>query len=231
MFVKLGVLVAIVLAIIALILNFTGVGPEGPAGPQGEAGPEGPAGPQGVAGPAGPAGPQGVAGPEGPAGTAGPQGVAGPAGTAGPRGVAGPAGPPGASRQIVVGEEAQALIDIYVEYGVEPIGDYEYISSIVPIYGDVFNTIWRAKLGQTVIISGSSFPPDTRVIITICEENYRWDEVLTNDCGAFITEIDIPIWVSIGPVSVKAWIDLDNDGILEEENGEKQASWPLYIYQ
>jgi hypothetical protein len=80
------------------------VGPEGPAGPQGEAGaagPEGPAGPQGEAGaagpegPAGPAGPQGEAGAEGPAGPEGPQGEAGPAGPEGPQGEAGPTGPEG----------------------------------------------------------------------------------------------------------------------------------------
>jgi hypothetical protein len=228
MFVKLGVLVAIVLAIIALILSSTGAGPEGPAGPQGVTGPEGPAGSQGATGPEGPAGPQGVAGPEGPPGS---QGVAGPEGPPGPEGEAGPEGPPGASRQIVVGEETHALVDIYVEYGDGQIGDYEYVSTIMPIYSDIYRIIWRAQIGQTVVVSGSSFPPDTRVIITICKVNSKWDDVITNACGAFITEIDIPIWVSLGSVSVKAWIDLDNDGILEEENGEKQASWPLYIYR
>jgi photosystem II stability/assembly factor-like uncharacterized protein len=35
--------------------------------------------------------------------------------------------------------------------------------------------------------------------------------------------------VSTDDVSVKAWIDLNGDGILED--GEMQASWPLYIYE
>ena len=51
-----------------------GVGPQVPAGPQGETGPQGPAGPQGETGPQGPAGPQG---PQGPQGGVGPQGSAG----------------------------------------------------------------------------------------------------------------------------------------------------------
>jgi hypothetical protein len=227
MFVKLGVLAAIVLAVIAILISSVVAGPEGPAGPQGVAGPEGPVGPQGVAGLRGPAGPQGVAGPEGPAG---PQGVAGLRGPAGPQGAAGPQGLPGSSRQIVVGEETRTLLDIQVEYGDEPIGSYQYVSSVVPVYGEAFHTIWRARRGQTVVIKGSSFPPDTEVIITICEENLKWTHVVTNDCGAFnIDDIDIPVWASLGPISVKAWIDLDNDGILEEENREKQASWPLHI--
>lgn len=56
-------------------------GPQGPAGPQGEAGPRGEAGPQGPAGPRGEAGSQGPAGPRG---EAGPQGEVGPQGPAGP---------------------------------------------------------------------------------------------------------------------------------------------------
>ncbi len=86
------------------------VGPQGPAGPQGNpgiAGPQGPAGPQGnpgIAGPQGPAGPQGdpgIAGAQGPAGPQGDPGIAGAQGPAGPQGdpgiagAQGPAGPQG----------------------------------------------------------------------------------------------------------------------------------------
>lgn len=74
-----------------------GVGPQGPAGPQGEAGPVGPQGPQGEIGPAGATGPQGETGPAGPQGALGPMGPQGPAGEAGPAGPQGPAGPTGAT--------------------------------------------------------------------------------------------------------------------------------------
>jgi collagen triple helix repeat protein len=65
------------------------VGPQGPAGPQGEKGLQGPAGPQGEQGlvgqigSQGPAGPQGEKGPQGPVGLQGLQGEQGPAGPAG----------------------------------------------------------------------------------------------------------------------------------------------------
>lgn len=58
-------------------------GPEGPAGPKGEAGPRGPEGPAGPKGEAGPQGPEGPAGPEGEAGPRGPQGIQGPKGDTG----------------------------------------------------------------------------------------------------------------------------------------------------
>ena len=72
--------------------------------------------------------------------------------------------------------------------------------------------------------------PDIQVIITICEGHLKWDDVVTNDCGAFIEEVDVPHWVNNGAVSVKAWIDLNGNGSLEEEMGENQASWPLDIH-
>lgn len=56
------------------------VGPQGPAGPKGEAGPQGPAGPRGDPGETGPAGPPGKTGAQGPAG---PKGETGPQGKAG----------------------------------------------------------------------------------------------------------------------------------------------------
>jgi hypothetical protein len=212
-FVKLGVILAIIIAIIALILSATLPGPQGETGPQGEPGP------QGVAGQQGPQGLQGPTGPEGPAG---------------PTGLQGPAVPPGlteAPKQIVVGEKARTLVDIIIEYGAEPIGNQKYVSNIIPVYGEAYYTIWRAKRGQYVVIKGSSFTPGDEVIITICEENRVWDAVVANECGAFDLEnIIVPSWVSLGPVSVKAWIDLNGNNILEEEKGEKKASWPLEIY-
>lgn len=213
MLVKLGVCVAIILAIIALLLVNLVPGPPGPTGPQGEVGPVGPMGQAGPAGPMGQAGPVGQQGPVGPQGPQGPQGL------------------PGASRQVVVGEQTRTLVDIIVEYGVDPIGDHQYVSSIQPVYGEAFHTIWKARRGQSVVIKGASFPPNAKVIITICKENRKWDETIANECGAFnIDNINIPSLTSSGPVSVKAWIDLDGNGILEEEKGEKQASWPLNIY-
>jgi hypothetical protein len=73
-------------------------GLQGPQGPQGDVGPQGPTGPQGDIGPQGPAGPQGEIGPQGdigPQGPAGPQGGIGPQGPAGPQGDIGPQGPAG----------------------------------------------------------------------------------------------------------------------------------------
>ena len=32
-------------------------------------------------------------------------------------------------------------------------------------------------------------------------------------------------------ITVKAWIDLDGDGVLEEDNGELQATYPLRVYR
>lgn len=216
MLVRLGVIIAIVIAIIALILSAALPGPQGETGPQGEPGL------QGVAGPQGSQGLQGSTGPEGPVG---PTGLQGPAG---------PQGPPGLTevpKQIVVGEKVRTLVDIIIEYGLEPIGNEKFVSNIIPVYGEAYNTIWRAKRGQYVVIKGSSFTPGDEVIITICEENRVWDAVVANKCGAFdIENLIVPSWVSLGPVSVKAWIDLNGNNILEEEKGEKKASWPLEIY-
>jgi Collagen triple helix repeat (20 copies) len=62
-------------------ISWNEIGPEGPAGPQGEQGPAGVAGPQGEQGPAGVAGPQGEQGPAGPTYVA--TGLVGPDGTVG----------------------------------------------------------------------------------------------------------------------------------------------------
>lgn len=61
-----------------------GVGPQGPAGPQGEPGPVGPQGPKGDTGEQGPKGDKGDTGAEGPQGPKGDTGEQGPQGPAGP---------------------------------------------------------------------------------------------------------------------------------------------------
>jgi hypothetical protein len=124
----------------------------------------------------------------------------------------------------------RSLVDIQVQTAFDPVGDHEYISGVVPIFGTAYHTIWRASRGQLVQILGSSFPARTEVIITVGTDNRRWIDDVTNSDGAFhVEDIPIPSWVSTGPVSVRAWIDLDGDGSLEEEDGEEQASWPLRI--
>ena len=177
-------------------------------------------------------GPQGLPGPQGIQGIPGPEGAEGPPGPQGPigvRGQVGPQGPPGPTRQIVVGERTKILVNIDAVYGYDPVGDHQYISDISTTYDETFHAILRASRQQFVLIGGSSFPPGAEIIITICEGNKVWDKVIANDCGAFEIERVFPHWVSVGLVSVNAWIDLNNNELLEEEDGEKQASWPLYI--
>ena len=158
-----------------------------------------------VQGPRGLVGPQGPTGLQGPVGPQGPEGPAGLQGSAGARGPAGPEGPPGPKCQIVVGKE--------FEYGV---GQVDFVA------------IWKAYIGDPVVVMGSGFPPNATVIITSCENNRFWGEVTVNDCGAFRLSRNIPTGVKTAdPISVKAWIDLDDDGNLEEKDGELQASWPL----
>ncbi len=52
--------IAAILAVVALVINFVIPGPAGPTGPQGEQGIQGIQGPQGSVGPAGPTGPSGL---------------------------------------------------------------------------------------------------------------------------------------------------------------------------
>jgi len=155
-----------------------------------------------VVGCAGPAGPQGPEGPVGPAGPAGPQGPAGPAGPAGPQG---PQGDPGPTRQIVVTWDPQ---------------DY---------WGWSYFAVVEAMPGQSIRIKGACFDPGDIVIITICKDNLILvEEVIANDCGAFEVYAVVPR-IPLGPVSVRAWIDVDGDGIFEK--GELQACWPLDIVE
>lgn len=188
--------VFIALTIIAIVL----VPVAGCAGPQGEQGPIGPAGPQG---PAGTEGPQGPAGPTGPQGPEGPEGLEGPQG---PAGTEGPQGPPGPVRQIVVTWDPH---DQYLFFGP--------MSALTTV---------EAYPGQSIRIKGACFDPGEIVILTICEDDLFLAEAIANDCGAFEVFAVLPGAppLSYGPVSVKAWIDSDGDGIYE-----LQACWPLDI--
>lgn len=160
-----------------------------------------------VQGPRGLVGPQGPTGLQGPVGPQGPEGPAGPQGPTGARGPAGPEGLPGPTRQIVVGKE--------FEYGV---GQVDFVA------------IWQAYIGDPVVVMGSGFPPDATVIITSCDTDRVWGEKVANSCGAFQLSVKIPSKVTTTKsISVKAWIDLDDDGNLEEKDGELQASWPLRV--
>ncbi len=126
----------------------------------------------------------------------------------GPEGLQGPVGPQGlVGPHIVIGSKTG-------------VGDAEYV------------TVWRAEIGESVTILGSGFTPDAIVTITSCEENRYWGEKEVNTCGAFRLKTDIPPRVKADEtITVKAWIDLDGDGVLEEDNGELQATYPLRVYR
>ena len=186
-------------------------------------------GPQGVAGPTGP---QGPVGPQGPAGT---QGLAGPAGPQGPEGPTGPQGPMAPARQLTIGVERLVSYVTNIRKA-----NYDDIDDGLPGFSYVFDVrvdseyeydvVWRASRGQDVIILGAGFPEGERVTITIGEDNREWTRRAANDFGAFRIDQNIPSWVSTGTtVSIKAWIDLNGNGRLEETKGEFQACWPLYI--
>lgn len=156
-----------------------------------------------VQGPPGPTGATGPAGPVGPAGPAGPQGPEG------PEGPQGPLGPTQPMPTIVIGSSRGA-------------GAAEWVA------------IWRAEIGERVTIVGSGFTPGATVTITSCEKDVDWGENVVNDCGGFRLSRGVPPRVQAGEgdtVTVKAWIDLDGDGVLEEDNGELQATYPLRVYR
>ncbi len=162
---------------------------------------QGPAGPQGGQGPQGepgPAGPQGEQGPQGEPGPAGPQGPAGPEGPAGPMGPAGSMGP---NAQIVVVDDTGYAV-CYIATG--------DVSYLVNVYG-------------------SNFFPGDRVNLTMCEDDtVLAEDILVNDCGAFVASATITWPTPTQPFAVKAWVD-DGDGVFDA--GDKLwASWPLSIY-
>jgi hypothetical protein len=193
-------------------------------------------GPQGPAGPAGPQGEKGERGPMGPPGESGLRGPAGPEGPPGPEGPEGPAGPAGTTADIVVYR--------WYEYDY-PFG---YATTEIP-----FNDIDWEDIG----ISGSCFPPNEDVTITICDEHYVIAEALTNDCGAFDVRASVVFhWSSWmeeyyygywepwlwDTVSVEAWVNARTTLVETVEpwegfevqvrkvtSGDMMANWPLYL--
>jgi len=189
----------------------------------------GPAGAQGPTGLAGPAGAQGPTGPAGPAGQPGPVGLQGTAGSQGPRGFPGPA------RQLVIGVEREiSTVTDFLERSYDDPADglpgFSYVYDITLDTQYEYNVIWRTQRGQSVSILGANFPSGDEVTVTIGEDNRVWFTQTVNVFGAFRVSKSIPSWVDNNvTVSVIAWIDLDENDELEEEEGELQACWPLYI--
>jgi len=162
-------------------------------------------GPAGLQGEPGAMGPQGPAGPQGEPGAMGLQGPAGPQGPTGPQGLRGLQGLPGPTRQIVVTRD-------YDEYGA-----YSYFAIV------------EAMRGQRIRIIGAGFELDDIVTISICKDDIVLvKEVDVNKCGAFEVSKRIPSDVSLGPVSVRAWLNASISGD-EVIDGDLQACWPLNI--
>jgi hypothetical protein len=135
----------------------------------------------------------------------GPQEPAGPQGPEGPMGPRGLQGPPGSARCIMVGKETE-------------VAEVEDVA------------IWRAYIGDRVVIMGAGFLPDRYVTITSGGRNRVWGEAVSNSDGAFRLNMTIPSWVDTArPSTIRAWVDLDNDGDLEEGAGELRACWPLRV--
>ena len=196
----------------------------------------------GTSGGQGPAGPQGEKGERGPMG---PPGPAGPMGLRGPVGPAGPPGPPGSDAsvpldaQIVVGQQLEVITGLMVTteaVGVTGTTD-TVVTAVTPVTTTTFNTIWLATPGQDVVIKGSGFDDvvGETVVISICEDNLYWEEVIVNECGAFEIDTTVPTDISLGPVSVRAWVDayvrerVGEDGS-EVVDGVMYANWPLEIF-
>jgi hypothetical protein len=88
----------------------------------------------------------------------------------------------------------------------------------------------EAQPSMPVRIKGAGFLPGEVVVLTVCEQNTVLAVVTANSCGAFQTYGILPSDLAVGSViSVNAWVDLNDNGILETANGEFQACWPLDI--
>ena len=165
------------------------------------------------------------------AGCQGPQGIPGPTGSQGPAGPAGPA------RQLVIGVENPVsnvtnVLKANYDDPDDGLPGFSYVYEVRTDSEYEYNVIWRASRGQDVVILGANFPTDETAIVTISEdgENRQWFSQKVNDFGAFRVSKPIPSWVNTNiTVSVIAWVDLNGNGDLEEEDGELQACWPLYI--
>ena len=111
------------------------------------------------------------------------------------------------------------------------------VTAVTPVTTTTFNTIWLATPGQDVVIKGSGFDDvvGETVVISICEDNLYWEEVIVNECGAFEIDTTVPTDISLGPVSVRAWVDayvrerVGEDGS-EVVDGVMYANWPLEIF-
>lgn len=180
-------------------------------------------GPQGATGATGPAGPQGLAGP------AGPQGAVGPQGPVGPQGL------PGQTRQMTIGIERRVsnvsnVLKTTYDDPDDGLPAFTYVYDVRVDSEYEYGVIWRASRGQSVVILGAGFPVGKKVIVTMGEDNREWARQTVNDFGAFRIDEDVPKWVSTSiTVSVRAWVDLNKNSELEEDEGELQACWPLYI--
>jgi len=158
-------------------------------------------------------------------------GLQGPAGPQGPRGLPGPA------RQLVIGVEQQiSEVSNIVKGNYDDLADglpgFSYVSDVQLETQYEYNVIWTASRGQSVVILAANFPSDEKTIVTISEDgdNREWFSQTVNEFGAFRVSKSIPSWVNTKiTVSVIAWVDLNGNGDLEEEEGELQACWPLYI--
>ncbi len=161
----------------------------------------------GCAGAAGPPGPQGPAGPQGSSGAPGPQGPVGPQGPEGeegPPGEQGPQGVPGPTRQIVV------------TWDLHDWGPFSYLATV------------EVMPEQDVRIKGAGFDRGDIITISICKNDLVWvEEITANSCGAFEEYTTVPD-ISLGTVTVRAWLDADIDGD-EVVDGDLQACWPLNI--
>jgi len=120
--------------------------------------------------------------------------------------------------------------------GTTAIYDYDVlhvITDAVIEYEWKYIVTWQAWYGQEVVLKGSGFDPGVAVTITLCEDNSIWiEEVIPNECGAFEVFTVIPQWVSLGPVSVRAWYAYD---VIQGDPGQVlaglvQATWPLDIW-
>jgi len=233
-------------------------GGEGAQGPQGEQGPQGPPGPPGEEGPTGARGPKGDQGDDGPTGPAGATRqivvgeelvvvtdvnvITGTSAVTGTTGTVVTDVTPIEDSDVWVSATSGGATDKNIT-AVTDVGETEGTSAVTGTTGavvtnvtfdttTVFNTIWAAEVGQSVVIKGACFDYGDIVYITICEDNLYWDEAEANACGAFTTaSICLPEGVSTGTtVSVRAWLDAGFDeGYLV--SGTLQACWPLEILE
>ncbi|MDD5338061.1 MAG: hypothetical protein PHG35_01420 [Dehalococcoidales bacterium] len=173
-----------------------------------------------IAGCTGPQGQQGLQGPTGPTGAqgpAGPQGEQGPQGPAGPQGEQGPQGPAG------VGYTADIVV-----CNMNAV-TYEYYS------------ICSCGIFQTIYVFGSCFTPGETVTITICDQNCIIAKVIVNECGAFKVMAFLEMLPAVQlnylmyhygnqVVSIRAWLNAEEDEDNKVIEGTIVANWPLLLY-